>query len=90
MEIKELADKIVSILDNKKAVDIELIPVAEKTVLADYFVVCSGTSSTHISRRITSRAGSPDAGSCWTTRMSSCMCSIRKTARTTTSRNSGR
>lgn len=48
MEIKELAEKIVSILDNKKAVDIELIPVAEKTVLADYFVVCSGTSSTHI------------------------------------------
>ena len=48
MEIKELAEKIVSILDHKKAVDIELIPVAEKTVLADYFVGCSGTSSTHI------------------------------------------
>lgn len=48
MEIKELADKIVEILDNKKGVDIELIPVAEKTVLADYFVICSGTSSTHI------------------------------------------
>ena len=48
MEIKELADKIVEILDNKKGVDIELIPVAEKTVLADYFVIVSGTSSTHI------------------------------------------
>lgn len=48
MEIKELAEKIVEILDNKKGVDIELIPVAEKTVLADYFVICSGTSSTHI------------------------------------------
>lgn len=48
MEIKELADKIVEILENKKGVDIELIPVAEKTVLADYFVICSGTSSTHI------------------------------------------
>ena len=48
MEIKELADKIVEILDKKKGVDIELIPVAEKTVLADYFVICSGTSSTHI------------------------------------------
>ena len=48
MEIKELADKIVEILENKKGVDIELIPVAEKTVLADYFVICSGTSSTYI------------------------------------------
>ncbi|MBR4818969.1 MAG: ribosome silencing factor [Clostridiales bacterium] len=48
MEIKELADKIVEILENKKGVDIELIPVSEKTVLADYFVICSGTSSTHI------------------------------------------
>ena len=48
MEIKELADKIVEILENKTGVDIELIPVAEKTVLADYFVICSGTSSTHI------------------------------------------
>ena len=48
MEIKELAENIVEILENKKGVDIELIPVSEKTVLADYFVICSGTSSTHI------------------------------------------
>lgn len=48
MEISELANTIVSILDNKKGVDIELIPVTEKTVLADYFIICSGTSTTHI------------------------------------------
>ena len=48
MEIKELADIIVGILDNKKALDIELLPVTEKTVLADYFIICSGTSTTHI------------------------------------------
>ena len=43
-----MANAIVTILENKKAIDVELIPVAEKTVLADYFVICSGTSSTHI------------------------------------------
>lgn len=48
MEIQELANAIVTILENKKAIDVELIPVAEKTVLADYFIICSGTSSTHI------------------------------------------
>ncbi len=48
MDSKEMAEKIVSILDEKKAVDIEMIPVAEKTVLADYFVIATGTSSTHI------------------------------------------
>lgn len=48
MDSKEMAEKIVSILDEKKAVDIEMIPVAEKTVLADYFVIATGTSTTHI------------------------------------------
>lgn len=35
-------------LDDKKARDIKILKTAEQTVLADYFVICNGTSSTHI------------------------------------------
>ena len=35
-------------LDEKKASDIKILKTAEQTVLADYFVICHGTSSTHI------------------------------------------
>ena len=44
----ELAKEIVRILDRRKADDIKLLHVTEKTILADYFVICNGTSSTHI------------------------------------------
>lgn len=48
MDSREMADKIVEILDSKKGIDIEVIDVAEKTTLADYFVICSGNSTTQI------------------------------------------
>ena len=48
MDSKELATKISQILDDKKGMDIEVIDVADKTVLADYFVIVSGNSTTHI------------------------------------------
>ena len=48
MDSKALADKIVEILDSKKGIDIEVIDVADKTTLADYFVICSGNSTTQI------------------------------------------
>jgi ribosome-associated protein len=35
-------------LDERKAVDVEVLEVSKLTPLADYFVVCSGTSSTHL------------------------------------------
>ena len=35
-------------LDEKKARDIRVLHTAEQTVLADYYVICNGTSSTHI------------------------------------------
>ena len=35
-------------LDDKKAKDVKILKTAEHTVLADYFVICNGTSSTHI------------------------------------------
>ena len=48
MTSKELADKIVEILNSKKGIDIQLIDVSEKTIMADYFVICSGNSTTQI------------------------------------------
>ncbi|NLO46028.1 MAG: ribosome silencing factor [Clostridiales bacterium] len=47
MTPKELTETIVKILDSKKAVDIKAIEVREQTIVADYFVIASGTSSTH-------------------------------------------
>lgn len=35
-------------LDEKKARDVMVLKTTEQTVLADYFVICNGTSSTHI------------------------------------------
>ncbi len=36
----ELADRIIAVLDEKKARSISLLHVEEQTILADYFVVC--------------------------------------------------
>ena len=35
-------------LDSKNAKDVKILKTAEHTVLADYFVICNGTSTTHI------------------------------------------
>lgn len=43
-----LAKAVVEALNAKKAVEVKTLAVASKTVLADYFVVATGTSSTHI------------------------------------------
>jgi len=48
LESRELAEKIVSILEEKKAKDLNIIDIREISILADYFVICSGTSTTHI------------------------------------------
>jgi ribosome-associated protein len=47
MTPKELAKKIAKVLDEKKAEDIKAIQITELTIIADYFVLASGTSSTH-------------------------------------------
>ena len=44
----EIAAIAAKALDDKKAKDIKVLKTAEKTVLADYFVICNGTSTTHI------------------------------------------
>jgi len=48
LESRELAEKSVSILEEKKAKDLNIIDIREISILADYFVICSGTSTTHI------------------------------------------
>lgn len=44
MTSAELKDLVVAVLEDKNAVDVTVIPVAEKTVVADYFVICTGRS----------------------------------------------
>ena len=48
MEPKALMEEIVKIADSKKAKDILALEVTEKTSLADYFLLMTGTSTTHI------------------------------------------
>jgi len=45
---KELAERISIILDDKKAKGIKVIETTKQTIIADYFVIATGTSSTHI------------------------------------------
>ena len=47
-DAKELADAIADVLDSKKGHDIKVLFVEDKTVLAEYFVLCTGNSSTQI------------------------------------------
>ena len=48
MSPREIAELAVSVLDGKKAKDIELIHVEKRTIIADYFIICTGTSRTQI------------------------------------------
>ena len=45
---RDLADAIAEILDSKKARDIKVLHVEDKTVIAEYFVLCTGNSSTQV------------------------------------------
>ncbi len=44
----ELAAAIGEVLDSKKGRDIKILHVEDKTVIAEYFVLCTGNSSTQI------------------------------------------
>jgi ribosome-associated protein len=43
-----LAEEIVKILDANKAGQLKLLRVNDRTVVTDYFVICTGNSNTHI------------------------------------------
>lgn len=45
---EEIAKYIVSVLDSRKGRDIKMLKVEERTSIADYFVICSATSSTQM------------------------------------------
>ena len=44
----EVAAIAAKALEDKKAKDIKVLKITEQTVLADYFVICSGSSAPHI------------------------------------------
>jgi ribosome-associated protein len=48
MESKKLAQFCWEYADNKKAEDIVILDVRELSSVADYFVICSGTSEPHL------------------------------------------
>lgn len=48
MDSKEKAQLIAQFMDDKKGLDVETISLEGQTIIADYFVICSGTSSTHV------------------------------------------
>ena len=48
MTAKEAAALAVKALDSKMCVDIRLIEITDVSTLADYFLICTGTSSTHV------------------------------------------
>ena len=47
-KIKNLKETILKTLDNNKALDIISIDLANKSSMADYMIIASGTSSRHI------------------------------------------
>ena len=48
METKKLAESIGKFLSDKKAEDVSLISVSDKTIIADYFIIATGSSMTHV------------------------------------------
>lgn len=65
MPAKEMAAVIVKTLDSKKGLDIRLLHTADVTVLAEYFVICTASSPTHVKTlteevdRVMSESGEP-------------------------------
>ncbi len=47
MTQNEMLEKIIKTLDNKKAEEIKAIKITDLTILADYFIIANGTSTTH-------------------------------------------
>ena len=45
---EELAHAIFDVLDAKKAQNIKVLHVEDQTVITDYFVICTGNSSTQV------------------------------------------
>jgi len=48
MHEAKLLKALAAILDDKKAQDVTAIHTTEQTILSDYFLICTGTSTTHV------------------------------------------
>ncbi len=48
LSAKEVACQVTKALDDKKGLDIKLLKIDEVSSLADYFIICTGTSNTHV------------------------------------------
>lgn len=46
--MKQYVDAARAILEDQRGGDIEVLHVAKMTTMADYFIICSGNSTTHI------------------------------------------
>ncbi len=44
----EFINKITKLLEDKKAIDLTTLNIEQQSTLADYFILVSGTSNTHI------------------------------------------
>lgn len=48
MENTQFIKEVVKTLDDKIAADIKVLRIEEITTLAEYFIICTGTSNTHV------------------------------------------
>ena len=48
LSAKEVAYEVTKALDSKKGMDIKLLRIDEVSSLSDYFLICTGTYSTHV------------------------------------------
>ncbi len=45
---EKIAYEVTKALDEKKGIDIKLLKIDKVSSLADYFLICTGTSNTHV------------------------------------------
>ena len=48
LSAKEVAYEVTKALDAKKGMNIKLLKIDKVSSIADYFLICTGTSSTHV------------------------------------------
>ena len=48
LSTKEVAYEVTKALDAKKGLNIKLLKIDQVSSLADYFLICTGTSNTHV------------------------------------------
>ena len=48
LSANEVALAVTKALDEKKGIDIKLLKIDKVSSLADYFLICTGTSNTHV------------------------------------------